>query len=129
MIKLKKIGLVVLILAYLGAGINHFRIPDFYIHIIPGYFPHPEILNIIAGICEISFALLLVFAKTREFGAWGIVFLLIAFIPVHLQMVREHPYMLGSVKVNPVLAWVRLVVLQPLLIWWAWWYTDKPGTK
>jgi uncharacterized membrane protein len=125
--KLKKTGLILLVIGYLLAGINHFRIPDFYVSIIPHYFPHPEILNIIAGICEISFALLLIFAKTREFAAWGIVFLLIVFIPVHLEMVRVHPFMLGAVKVNPVIAWVRLAVLQPLLIWWAWWYTDvKP---
>jgi len=67
---------------------------------------------------------LLIFAKTREFAAWGIVFMLIAFIPVHMEMVMHAPYQVGGSTVPPILAWVRLVVLQPLLIWWAWWYTD-----
>jgi uncharacterized membrane protein len=122
--KLKKAGLVLLIIGYLAAGVNHFRVPAFYIQIIPPYFPDPQMLNIIAGCCEIGLAILLIFAKTREFAAWGIVFMLIFFIPVHMEMVRNVPYRLSGAAVSPVLAWVRLVVIQPLLIWWAWWYTD-----
>ena len=128
--KLKKAGLVLLIIGYLTAGLNHFRIPAFYIAIIPPYLPHPEIINIIAGCCEIGFAVLLIFAKTREFAAWGIVFMLIAFIPVHMEMVRNVPYRLNGSTVSPIIAWIRLLVIQPLLIWWAWWYTDgKSGRK
>jgi uncharacterized membrane protein len=122
--KLKKTGLVLLIIGYLAAGANHFRTPAFYIQIIPCYFPHPKVLNVIAGCCEISFAILLIFAKTREFAAWGIVFMLIAFIPVHFEMVRAAPFRLGNSIVSPFLAWIRSVILQPLLILWAWWYTD-----
>ena len=124
--KLKKAGLVLLVISYALAGINHFRVPDFYIHIIPPYFPYPNILNIVAGCCEIGFAILLIFAKTREFAAWAIVFMLTAFIPVHLQMVLDLPYKLGGSIVSPVVLWIRLIVLQPLLIWCAWWYTDGP---
>jgi uncharacterized membrane protein len=128
--KLKKVSLVLLITGYLAAGVNHFRVPAFYIAIIPPYFPHPKILNTIAGCCEIGFALLLIFTKTREFAAWGIVFMLIAFIPVHMEMVRNIPYKLGDSIVSPLILWIRLVVLQPLLILWAWWYTDgKWGRK
>jgi uncharacterized membrane protein len=122
--KLKKISLIALILGYLVAGINHFIHPEGYIKIIPAYFPIHATLNILAGCCEVSFALLLIFAKTREFAAWGIIFMLIAFIPVHTQMVRDAPFMLGTLKVTPLIAWIRLVILQPLLIWWAWWYTN-----
>jgi len=123
-IKLKKVCLVLLIIGYLAAGANHFRIPAFYIQIIPPYLPHPEMLNVIAGCCEISFAILLIFAKIREFAAWGIVFMLIAFIPVHMEMVMHAPCRVGGSTIPPVLAWIRLVILQPLLIWWAWWYSD-----
>ncbi len=115
---------MLLITGYLAAGVNHFRVPAFYIAIIPLYLPHPEIINVTAGCCEIGFAILLIFAKTREFAAWGIVFMLIAFIPVHIEMVRA-PYSMGGSQVSPLLAWVRLVVIQPLLIWWAWLYTAQ----
>jgi uncharacterized membrane protein len=121
--KLKKISLVLLIIGYIAAGINHFRVPQFYIGIIPGYLPHPEILNTLAGIFEISFGLLLIFAKTRPFAAWGIVLMLIAFLPVHINMLSGHTH-LASGTVKPVLAWARLF-LQPVLILWAWWHTGE----
>jgi uncharacterized membrane protein len=125
MSKLKKTSLVILIIGYLLAGANHFKSPDSYIKIIPSYFPHREILNLLAGFCEITFAALLIFPKTRVFAAWGIVFMLIAFLPVHIRMARDAPFRLGNLQVTPLIAWIRLMVLQPLLIWWAWWYTDE----
>ena len=118
---IKKISLVLLIIGYIGAGINHFRIPAFYIGIIPPYLPYPVILNILAGIFEILFALMLIWKPTRKFGAWGIIALLIAFIPVHTAMLGGHTH-IGQTHVQPVWAWVRLF-FQPVLIVWAWWHT------
>jgi len=118
---IKKISLAVLIAGYTGAGINHFRIPAFYIGIIPSYLPHPEILNILAGIFEILFALMLIWKPTRKIGAWGIVALLIAFISVHVDMISGHTQ-IGATHVQPVWAWARLF-FQPVLIVWAWWHT------
>ncbi len=121
--KLKKAGLVVLIVFYLIAGANHFRDPSSYFKIIPDYLPFPGILNLLAGFFEISFAILLIFVKTRAFAAWGIILLLIAFLPVHINMVGDAPVQLGNLTVTPIIAWIRLIILQPLLILWAWWYT------
>jgi uncharacterized membrane protein len=119
----KKISLTVLIIGYIGAGINHFRIPAFYIGIIPKYLPYPEILNILAGIFEILFALMMIYKPTRIIAAWGIVLMLIAFLPVHIDMLSGHT-MLNGKPVLPVWAWVR-VFFQPVLIAWAWWYTKE----
>ena len=121
--KLKKISLVIMVIGYGAAGLNHFRNPASYIKIIPPYFPHPEILNIAAGIFEIGFAVMLLFGRSRRLAAWGIILMLIAFLPVHIKMVIDAPFMLGDLKVTPFIAWLRLVLLQPLLILWAWWYT------
>jgi len=118
---LKKISLVLLIIGYVAAGINHFRIPQFYIGIIPAYMPFPNILNTLAGVLEIAGGLGLIFKSTRQFAAWGIVLLLIAFIPVHTAMLSGHTQLNGA-HVQPVWAWVRLF-FQPVLIVWAWWYT------
>jgi len=117
----KKISLGLLITGYLLAGINHFRIPAFYIGIIPKYLPFPNILNTLAGLFEIAFALGLIFKPTRKYAAWGIVLLLIAFIPVHTAMLSGHTELNGK-HVQPVWAWVRLF-FQPMLIAWAWWHT------
>ncbi|MGZ3812668.1 MAG: DoxX family protein [Mucilaginibacter sp.] len=122
---LKKASLVVLILFYIVAGINHFRSPDSYIRIIPHYLPYPSALNILAGCFEILFGLMLIFPKTRRIAAWGIMLMLIAFLPVHISMIGDAPLQLGSLTVTPFIAWLRLVVFQPLLILWTWWYSKK----
>lgn len=122
--KLKKASLIILILFYFAAGTNHFKDPLSYIKIIPGWLALPSIINLAAGFFELLFAALLIFKRTRPFAAWGIIFMLIAFLPVHISMIGDAPLQLGSITVTPLIAWIRLVVLQPLLIWWAWWYTD-----
>lgn len=120
---IKKSSLLMLILGYLAAGINHFRNPASYLKIIPGYIPYPIAVNILSGVLEILFALLLISPKTRIYGAWGIILLLIAFLPVHIDMIGNAPLLLGKLMVTPLLAWLRLL-LQPVLMLWAWWYTQ-----
>jgi uncharacterized membrane protein len=122
---LKKIGLIVLILFYLLAGANHFRSPDSYYRIIPHYIPYPVVINILAGCFELLFAVGLMFRKTRPVAAWGIILMLLAFLPVHISMIGDAPLKLGSLLATPLIAWVRLVVLQPLLILWALFYTKS----
>ena len=118
----KKISLVILIVSYTAAGINHFRVPEFYISIIPYYLPLPVLLNTLAGIFEILFGLLLIFRKTRALAAWGIVLMLIAFIPVHINMLWGAQGQVGQIDISPLIAWLRLL-LQPVLIVWALWHT------
>ena len=119
--KIKKISLIVLIIGYVLAGLNHFRAPASYIKIIPHYMPHPAALNVLAGFFELLFSIMLVFPKSRLLAAWGIVLMLLAFLPVHIQMVIDAPFMLGSLKITPLIAWTRLIIFQPFLILWAWW--------
>jgi uncharacterized membrane protein len=118
----KKIMFVVMAAAYIIAGVNHFINPQVYLPLIPHYLPLPVVLNILAGFCEITFGLLLFFNKTRKVAAWLIILMLIAFIPVHIDMIRNAPFVMGRVNVSTVFAWVRLP-LQGVLIWWAWLYT------
>lgn len=118
---IKKLSLIILIIGYVAAGINHFRVPSFYISIIPAYLPYPNILNTLAGIFEIALGLMLIFEPIRKIAAWGIILLLIAFLPVHINMLGGHTQVSGK-NVAPLLAWARLF-LQPVLILWAWWHT------
>src|SRR4051812_28519950 len=114
---LKKLPLIIMVIAYLIAGFNHFYNPSSYRHIIPAYIPYPHTANILAGSFEVLFGLLFIFNKTRTLAAWGIILMLIAFLPVHIDMVIHAPFLLGdSIVVTPFIAWVRLIVLQPLLI-------------
>ncbi|MGZ3872884.1 MAG: DoxX family protein [Mucilaginibacter sp.] len=119
---LKKASLIVLATGYVCAGANHFRVPAGYIRIIPNYIPVPKFMNFAAGFFEILFGLLLIDKRSRPFAAWGIIFMLIAFLAVHIDMVIHAPFWLGSLYVTPLIAWIRLLLLQPLLVLWAWWH-------
>lgn len=119
---IKDISLILLIAGYTLAGLNHFFNPVSYQRIIPDYLPYHVTINILAGIAEITLALLLIPTTTRPWAAYGIVLMLIAFLPVHITMIADAPLKLGKLKVTPQLAWIRLA-LQPVLIAWAWWHS------
>ena len=113
-----------MILLYLAAGINHFINPSSYLKIIPSYLPSPLTLNYIAGIAEIVAGLVLFFPAQRRVAAWGIIILLVLFIPAHIYMIQEAPLQMGSVVITPLIAWIRLP-LQLVLIAWAYSFTKK----
>ena len=121
---IKNICLLIMIIAYVLAGANHFKSPGGYLKIIPPYLPYPQVLNILAGLFEITFGIMLTLPATRPLAAWGIILMLIAFMPAHIYMVQNAPMKMGSLIVTPTLAWARLP-LQLLLAAWAWWHT-KP---
>ncbi|MBA2250572.1 MAG: hypothetical protein H0W12_10340 [Chitinophagaceae bacterium] len=117
---LKKLSLVILCIFYTGAGINHFWHPASYLDLIPPYFPAKMLINIISGICEISFALLMLFPLTRKAGAILIIALLTAFILAHVYMIQMHGCVSVRLCVPEWVAWLRLFPLQFVLMWWAW---------
>ncbi|NHA05000.1 DoxX family protein [Mucilaginibacter sp. HC2] len=121
---IKNISLIILVIGYALAGINHFINPTSYYRIIPHYLPYPVVINIIAGAAEILLALLLIPTQTRPMAAYTIILMLIAFLPVHISMISDAPLRLGKLTVTPLLAWIRLM-LQPVLMAWAWWYTKS----
>ena len=123
--KLKRASLLVMSLFYIVAGINHFRNPESYLRIIPHYIPNPVLINLLAGCFELLFGVAILFKRTRRPAVLGIILMLIAFLPVHISMIRDAPLQLGNLTVTPLVAWVRLLILQPLLILWAWWYAKK----
>jgi uncharacterized membrane protein len=102
--------------------------PASYIRIIPPYIPYPKLMNLLAGIFEILFGTLLIFKRTRPFAAIGIALMLLAFLPVHIQMVIDAPLQVGSLTVTPLIAWLRLA-LQPVLIIWVLWYVRVEKIK
>ncbi|MBA9074525.1 putative membrane protein [Flavobacterium gossypii] len=103
---------------YILAGLNHFRNPKMYVRIIPPYFPNPKLLNILSGLAEICFGLLLCLPDYSTYGACGIIFLLIVFLPAHIHMLQDKKASFGLPK------WVLIlrIPLQFLLIYWAYLY-------
>ena len=105
---------------YLLAGVNHFRVPHLYLSIMPPYLPAPRLLNILAGLAEVGLSLLLLLPSSRSGAAWGIVFLLLALLPVHIHMLCRG----GAAYHLP--RWVLMIrlPLQVVLMAWAWIYSQ-----
>lgn len=116
---LKTVSLTVMALFYLAAGVNHFRSPDFYLSIMPPYLPWHAELVAVSGIAELVLGGAVLIPRLRRWACWGIIAMLIAFLPVHIHMlVNAHLF-----PEVPVLAlWLRFP-LQALFILWAWWHS------
>lgn len=122
---MKRISLYVMSTLYFLAGINHFIHPDFYIHIMPHWIPyHPEMIAI-SGVFEILFSLMLLFPKTRNLGAWGIILMLLVFFAVHIQMLVD-----WNMETSPP-KWVLIlrIPIQFVLLWWAYGFTNRKATQ
>lgn len=116
----KKISLYLQVVFYLYAGTNHFINPDFYAGLIPDYLPAHDAINAIAGVVEILFGIGLAIKQTRKWAAFGIIAMLIAFIPSHWYFIEIGGCIEGGLCAPVWVGWVRLVVVHPLLILWAW---------
>ncbi len=118
----KKVSLVLLIVLYAVAGINHFVHPAGYYSIIPPYLPNPILINILAGVAELICAVLLAIPATRKLGAYLVLAMLTAFIPAHIYMIQKGGCMDKEICIPLWGAWLRLFPLQFVLIAWAWWH-------
>lgn len=119
---MKKVSRFLFGILFIIAGINHFISPEAYLPLIPPYLPWPEFLNILSGVLEILFGAGLLTKKYRRISAYGIIFLLIAFIPAHIHHIQMDGCVSDRICIPLWAAWVRLMVLQPLLILWAYLY-------
>ncbi len=117
-----KTGLkVVLGLLFIGAGLNHFISPDFYLRIMPPFLPWHRELVYISGAAEMLLGVLLLIRKTSIIAAWGLLALLVAVFPANLHMALNSS---AFPELPPAALWVRLP-FQAVLMAWAYCYT-KP---
>ena len=103
---------------YILAGLNHFRKPKMYQRTIPPYFPNAKLMNILSGFAEIAFGIALLIPAYKSIGAWGIIFLLVAFLTVHVYTIQDKRAGFGLPK---WVLWLR-IPLQFVLIYWAYIY-------
>ncbi|MBK5214768.1 MAG: hypothetical protein JJE55_14035 [Flavobacteriaceae bacterium] len=101
------------------AGMNHFRKPKLYESIIPPYIPAHSTMVMVSGIVEMALGFMLMNKNSQEVAAWGIIAMLIIFIPVHIYMLQDEKAAMKMPK------WV-LILRLPLqfgLMYWAYLYT------
>ncbi|MBP2831724.1 hypothetical protein J8281_05935 [Aquimarina sp. U1-2] len=121
---IKQISLYLLSAFYLIAGLNHFIHPEFYFPLIPKYLVHIELINYISGIAEIVLGVGVLFTHTRKISALLIIMMLLVFALSHMYFITMGSCVAGSLCVPEWVAWIRLLIIHPLLIWWVWWIRE-----
>ena len=112
---------ILLALFFVGAGVNHFVRPGFYLRMMPAYLPWHLAIVQISGVAEVVLGLLLLMPDRAAVAAWGLIVLLIAVFPANLQMAL-HPETFP--EFGRTALWLRLP-LQGVLIAWAYWFTAR----
>jgi uncharacterized membrane protein len=118
--KLNKFALYLLGIFFILGGANHFFNPDFYLPLIPEYMQYPAFLNYASGCGEIIAGIAVLFPATRKAGCYGILFLLIAFLPAHIYFIQKGGCVSNSLCVPAWVAWARLLLIHPVLLYWAY---------
>ncbi len=108
------------------AGLNHFINPSFYLPLIPPYLPWPEAINVLSGVLELAAGIGLMLKRTRRMAALGIAAMMLAFVPAHVYFVQIGSCIPEGLCVAPWMGWVRLLLIQPLLIGAALYLASKP---
>ena len=115
---MKKIWLilkVVLAIFLIFGGVQHFISPNNYIPFVPSVLPFTLAIIYLSGLFEILFGLALFFKKLETIGAWGILILMLLFLPIHIWDVFSKTPAIGSHNA----ALIRLPI-QFLFIFIAW---------
>ncbi len=103
-----------LAVVFILGGVNHFRKPKLYERIMPLYIPSHKSLVMFTGILEMTFGLMLIAEENQLMGAWGIIILLILFIPVHIFMLQNKK---ASLKLPKWVLILRLPLQLGLMAW------------
>ena len=104
----------------LVAGLAHFAFPRVYERIVPRIVGDPAFWVRSSGVAEIMCAGLLIDRRTRRIGALVTIGVLLAVLPANVKMALD-----GGVpgaafpSGSPVVAWIRLPLQVPLIVW-AW---------
>jgi len=107
-----------MVFMYTIAGIFHLVKPRVYLRIIPPYMPFKKALVFWSGVAEVVLSLGLLFRQTRVLSIYGIVLMLLIFLPVHVYMIKENPKKIGAPR------WFSIIrfPMQFLLVWWTLYY-------
>ncbi len=116
----QRIGLILLALFFMAAGINHFLNTDIYVAIMPPYLPAHLELVYLSGLMEILGGIGVVLSPTRQWAGNGLIVLLIAVFPANLYMATNPD---KFVDIVPAWSLYARLPLQFLLIGWTFWAT------
>lgn len=104
---------------YAIGGVMHFIVPQPYLDVIPDWLGDKMVINYLAGAVELLVALLAIFSKTRKLAGIITIFMLAAFTISHVYFIKNSSC-ISSFCIPQWIGWVRLIIIHPILIYWAW---------
>lgn len=108
--------------AFVAAGVNHFVMPRAYQRIVPPSMKdRARRLVAVSGVAEVAGGLGVLLPWTRRPAGIGLIALLAAVFPANLYMARAPEHF----RKIPRWALYARLPLQPLMMWWAWTVTRK----
>lgn len=113
---IQKFALGFVFLFFMGGGIGHFVMDDFFIAIVPDYLPAHAELVYISGVFEILGALGLLLPTTRQLAGWGLMALTLAVFPANIYMAMN-PELFSQF---PVIGLYLRLPLQLVILWLIW---------
>ncbi|MEX2208866.1 MAG: DoxX family protein [Myxococcota bacterium] len=122
MSKTKLVLLRVMAAFYVFAGIQHFRVPHFYLPMMPPYLPWHAELVLLSGVAELLCGIGVLIPATRKYAAWATIALLVAVFPANIHVAFNNVPVFGATEGAGPAGFIRLP-FQLVLIAWAWWYT------
>ena len=112
---MKTVNVYIMGIIYLYLGILHFTNTEFYYPYMPKFLPFHWELIIASGIAEIILGIGVLFERSRNYSLWGIILMLVAFLPVHINMLVPENSLGNSLSVL-----IFRIFIQFVLIYWAW---------
>lgn len=121
---LRKIALFATSFFFIFTGMRHLIAPDFYMILMPKFFPLPLFLIYFTGVLQMVCALGLLFVRSRKWAAVGLMIFLVSALPTLVYLwVYKSP-----IPTSEIPSWLRLLSLplQFSLIFWVYQFAKKP---
>lgn len=114
----KRFALLLLAMAFMAAGINHYLQPQLYVSIMPPYLPVHLELVYLSGFFEVLGGVGILFVRLRKIAAIGLLLLVVAVFPANLHMALNPQ---DFAHVAPAWVWYARLPIQLIILVWIYW--------
>lgn len=121
------LGCIGIALVFGFTGMGHFMLTEPMAKMLPPWVPGRIPLVYATGVLEIAAALAVLIPRLRKLVGWGLIAMLILFLPVNIYAAINRIEM-GGHEWGPIYLLIR-VPLQLILIGWTWWMAVRPSAS